>query len=156
MSQTSTTSSFGSGRRLPKRALELPGDAVRESPVASWFYTRPELRAALERYLCEELELPAGSVFVDYPEKPRMMGLDLLLLQRDGSIVRLAESGHAGLIDLPRIADGLYHSARVFRVLTMERRELSASLVLDLLAKPVEELEVLLGSERTVAGGVPR
>ncbi len=143
-------------RRLPKRALELPGDAVRESPVASWFYTRPELRAALERYLCEELELPAGSVFVDYPEKPRMMGLDLLLLQRDGSIVRLAESGHAGLIDLPRIADGLYHSARVFRVLTMERRELPASLVLDLLAKPVEELEVLLGSERTVAGGVPR
>lgn len=130
-------------RRLPKRALELSGDAVRELPLGSWFYTRPELREGLERYLCEELELPPGSVFVDYPEKPRMMGLDLLLLQRDGSIVRLAESGHAGLIDLPRIAEGLYHSARVFRVLTTERRDLPAGPVLGLLARPAEELETL-------------
>src|SRR5690606_26221107 len=124
----------------------IPGDALRDFPVGSWFYARPDLRAALEDRLCRELDLPAGSVFVDYPEKPRMMGLDLLLLQRDGRIVRIAESGHAGLIDLPRIADGLYHSARVFRVFTTERRQLDPSNLLDLLAQTPDEVSARLAA----------
>lgn len=128
-------------RRLPKRALEIPGDALRDSPVTGWLYSRPELRRALEERLAAELDLPPGGVFLDYPEKPRMMGLDLLLLQQDGRTVRLPESGHAGLIDLPRIADQLYHSARIFRVFTIERRRLSAEPLLELLAKSPAELD---------------
>jgi uncharacterized protein len=128
-------------RRLPKRVLELPGEAVRDSEMGRWYYRRPDLRRAVEAHLAVELDLPPGSVFLDYPEKPRMMGLDLLLLQRDGRIRRLPESGHAGLIDLPRIADQLYHSARVFRVFSTERRRLDAPVIEELMRMSEGELE---------------
>jgi uncharacterized protein len=121
-------------RRLPKRAIEISGEALRELPFSGWYYARPDLHAVLEAHVARELGLDPSEVFVDYPEKPRMMGLDLLLLQRDGAVVRLPQSGHAGLIDLPRVADQLYHSARVFRVFTMERRELAAEPLLELLS----------------------
>jgi uncharacterized protein len=133
-------------RRLPKRAVEISGDALRGLPFASWFYSRPGLRARLEERIAAELELPAGSVFVDYPEKPSMMGLDLLLLQRGGRVERLRESGHAGLIDLPRVADQLYHSARVLRVFTTQRREISEGALLDLLASEADSLDECLRS----------
>jgi HD superfamily phosphohydrolase len=121
-------------RRLPKRAIEIPGDRLRDLPFAEWFYADPRLRARLEDRLAAELGLPSGSVLLDYPEKPKMMGLDLLLLQRSGEVRRLPESGRAGLIDLPRVADGLYHSARVFRVFTLDRRELDGNAVLEILS----------------------
>ncbi len=133
-------------RRLPKRALEVQGDVLREMPVADWFYTRPDLRALLEERLAEALGLPEQGVFIDYPEKPRMMGLDLLLRQRDGNTVRLRESGFAGLIDLPRIADRLYHSARVLRVFTVERRSLAEQPIIELLGLDASSLESRLRS----------
>ncbi|MEX2572035.1 MAG: HD domain-containing protein [Gemmatimonadota bacterium] len=133
-------------RRLPKRVLELPGEAVRELGIAEWYYDRPDLQRKLEERIAGELELPTGSVFIDYPEKPHMMGLDLLLLQRDGGIVRLPERGHSGLIDLPRIADQLYHSARVLRIFSTERRTLAEGSILDLLAEPASRLESRLES----------
>ena len=133
-------------RRLPKRALEIPGDKLRGLPLADWFYDDPALRKEMEDRIAVELELEAGSVFIDYPEKPRMMGLDLLLLQRDGRTVRLPQSGHAGLIDLPRIADELYHSARVLRVFTAERRTVQEAPVLALVAMPQDVLRERLQS----------
>jgi HD superfamily phosphohydrolase len=126
-------------RRLPKRALEIPGETLRGLPLESWLYSDERLRRSLEDRIAEELSLPPGGVFLDYPTKPRMMGLDLLLLQRDGT-TRLTAGGRAGLIDLPRVADELYHSARVFRVFTTEPREISAGPLLDLLRLPAEEL----------------
>ncbi len=128
-------------RRLPKRAVEVQGDVLRETPIADWFYTRPDLRGLLEERLAEMLGLPEGGVFIDYPEKPRMMGLDLLLRQRDGNTVRLRESGFAGLIDLPRIADRLYHSARVLRIFTVERRSLPEQPIVDLLSLEASALQ---------------
>jgi uncharacterized protein len=128
-------------RRLPKRAAEIPGDALRDLPVASWFYDRGDLRRRVEDRLAMDLDLPAGDVFLDYPEKPRMMGLGLLLLQRDGETRRLPEAGYAGLIDLPRIADQLYHSARVFRVFTMERRQIPVAPLLELFGKEAGEID---------------
>lgn len=134
-------------RRLPKRALEIPGESLRNAPLADWFYDDEGLRRQLEDRLAEELDLPEGGLFLDYPEKPQMMGLDLLLRQRDGTTRRLTESGHAGLIDLPRIADQLYHSARVFRVFTMARRAVPAAPLLELLQLPPDALHSrLLGS----------
>lgn len=132
------------GRRLPKRALSLPGSALRGLAVEEWAGTDEELVRALELRLAAELELPHGGVFVDYPEKPRMMGLDLLLLERDGGVRRLTPTGRAGLIDLPRVADELYYTARVFRVFTLERRALDETRVLDLLALPAERLRARL------------
>lgn len=132
------------GRRLPKRALSLPGSALRGLAVEEWTGTDHELVHALELRLGEELALPHGGVFVDYPEKPRMMGLDLLLLERDGGVRRLTPTGRAGLIDLPRVAAELYYTARVFRVFTLERRELDEDRVLELLALPSERLRARL------------
>jgi uncharacterized protein len=132
-------------RRLPKRALELSGDAVRGLPGETWI-AEPALREALEARLAGELGTPEGGVLVDYPAKPRMMGLDLLLLLRSGGVQRLTESGRAGLIDLPRVADRLYHTARAFRVFTIGRRELAAEPLLELLCLSAGEARARLGA----------
>lgn len=130
-------------RRLPKRALEVPGDVVRSLPLKQWFGSEPDLRRLLESRLAAQWGLPAGSVFVDYPEKPRMMAVDLLLLSR-GTVQRLTPAGRAGLIDLPRVSDQLYHSARILRIFTMERRAASEEPVLALLRLPPEALRARL------------
>ncbi|HEY0153512.1 MAG TPA: HD domain-containing protein [Longimicrobium sp.] len=121
-------------RRLPKRALELPGEALRGLPAEEWLYEDGALRHALELRLAEELEIADGGVFVDYPEKPRMLGLELLLLRRDGAVQRLKDEGRSGLIDLPRVADELYYTARAFRIFTTERRTVTEKSILPLLS----------------------
>ena len=138
------------GRRLPKRALEIPGELLRETAVGDWFYEREPLRVRLEARLAAELGLEAGELFVDYPVKPRMMGLDLLLLTRDGVAQRLTESGRAGYIDLPRVSDELYHSARVFRVFTTERRELPEAPLVALLRLAPDALEARLARPEAI------
>jgi uncharacterized protein len=121
-------------RRLPKRALEVRGEALRGLPAEEWLNADLPLLHALERRLAVELEIEEGGVFVDYPEKPRMLGLDLLLLRRDGQVQRLADEGRAGLIDLPRVADELYYTARTFRVFTTDRRVIAEDAMLALLS----------------------
>ncbi len=132
-------------RWLPKRALELSGEALRGLPAQRWLYEQGDLVRALEDRLALELSLPPGSVFLDYPEKPQMMGLNLLL-RRGERTQRLTEGGWAGLIDLPRVSDELYHSARVFRVFTTERRHLPAERILPLLRLPAEAVSQQLAS----------
>ena len=127
-------------RRLPKRALEIAGDTLRDLPFQRWWYADEPLRHRLEDRLAADLQLEPGGLFLDYPEKPRMMGLDLLLLEPGAEPQRLTESGRAGRIDLPRVSDELYHSARVFRVFTTERREISAARLIDLLRMEPREL----------------
>jgi uncharacterized protein len=127
-------------RRLPKRALELPGDAVRGLPAEGWLSV-PAFRREVEEALASELAVAPGEVYLDYPEKPRMMDLDLLLRHRDGSVCRLTESGRAGFIDLPRIAGELYRSARVLRVFTGERRRVAPEELMGLLELEVGEVQ---------------
>ncbi|HKP76464.1 MAG TPA: hypothetical protein VJT67_13130, partial [Longimicrobiaceae bacterium] len=131
-------------RRLPKRALELPGEALRGLPAEEWLYAEPRLRHALELRLADELGLEPGGAFVDYPEKPRMLGLDLLLLRRGGEVHRLKDEGRAGLIGLPQLADELYYTARAFRVFATERRTLAPSAMLRLLRLDAAELRARL------------
>jgi HD superfamily phosphohydrolase len=121
-------------RRLPKRALEVPGEALRGLEGDVWLGQDSALREALEARLAAELGLSEGCVMADYPEKPRMMGLDLLMLRRSGAVQRLTETGRAGLIDLPRVSGELYHTARAFRIFTMERRQIDPDRVLSILA----------------------
>ena len=85
-------------------------------------------------------------VLIDYPEKPRMMGLDLLMLRRGGAVERLTESGTAGLMDLPRVSDELYYTARAFRVFTTERREVPADRVLPILELPADAARARLAA----------
>lgn len=131
-------------RTLPKRALEVPGEAIRGLPGEGWIVAGGALRDRLEARLAAELGMGEGCVMIDYPEKPRMMGLDLLMLRRSGQVERLTEGGTAGLIDLPRVSDELYHTARAFRVLTMERRELDADRVLSILHLSPEDARARL------------
>ncbi len=131
-------------RRLPKRALEIPGEELRGSVLEEWFYTDERLLSRLENALAAELYLPHGSVFIDYPMKPQMMGLDLLVLYREGETQRLTQSGRAGFIDLPRVSDELYHTARVLRVFTTERRQLEERPILELLGQSSTEIRARL------------
>ena len=45
--------------------------------------------------------------------------------------------GVEAMLDLPKVAGELYTTARVLRVFTFERREVSAELVLDRITRPV-------------------
>ncbi len=132
-------------RRLPKRSAEWWGDAL-DADVAEWFHERPGLRAALEDHLAAELGLEAGGFFLDYPAKPGMLQLDILMLRRDGTVQRLTSAGRAGLIDLPRLGRDLYHSARVLRVFTWARVRLDRpERILELVAAPEAEIVDLVG-----------
>ena len=53
-------------------------------------------------------------------------------------IERLGTGGRPGLLDLPRVAEELHRTARVLRVFTFERREVSADRVLDKISRPVQ------------------
>jgi len=121
----------------------MTGGEVRELPL-DWIATDHDLVGRMEETLAREMELPPGGVLLDYPSKPKMMGLDLLLDRRAGGTVRLGEGGRSGMIDLPRVADELYHSARVLRVFTVERREMDPERLLSRLRLPASELRALL------------
>lgn len=108
-------------RRLPKRAVELFGDAL-PAGIGSWLQERSDLVRDLEDRLAAEWGVPRGSVFVDYPSYPEMLRLDILLVRRTGEVQRLTEEGAEGLIDLPRLSRSLHHAARVFRVFVLGER----------------------------------
>jgi HD superfamily phosphohydrolase len=55
------------GRKLPKRALELPGSVLRGLAAEEWMPREGALVEALERRLASELGLPEGGVFVTIP-----------------------------------------------------------------------------------------
>jgi uncharacterized protein len=131
-------------RRLPKRALEIPAAALRGCASESWLPGDPELRAALESRLAVELGVEQGSVFLDYPTRERLLETDLLVLSSSGTILRSSQEGHPALLDLRRLADELYYTARAFRVFTVERREVDAARMLALLSLTAGELRARL------------
>ncbi|MGH7506937.1 MAG: HD domain-containing protein [Longimicrobiales bacterium] len=105
-------------RRLPKRAAEVAAADVGDGDAAAWLETDSPLKRRVEDGIAKELELPCGAVYLDYPEKSAMFGLDLLVQRRGGDVLRLGPAGRSGLIGLPRVADELYRTARVLRLLT--------------------------------------
>ncbi len=123
-------------RRLPKRALELTAADLRGRVVDDWLVTSPAEKRQLEDGLAKELGLEAGEVMIDYPAKRAMFQVDILVKRRDGEVARLESGGLRGLIDLPRLAEELYRTARVLRVFTFERRDLAAERVVDRITRP--------------------
>ena len=77
--------------------------------------------------------LAAGEVLLDFPAKTQMLGLDLPVLEKDGGVRRVTQAGMAGTIDLPKLSDELYRSARWLRVFTARRVQPGAGIVLDVL-----------------------
>jgi HD superfamily phosphohydrolase len=113
------------GRRIPKRALELTAADLAEIPVPSWLGTDSPRMRQLEDRLAKGLDLESGEVVVDYPVKAAMFQLNLLLEKRNGAVARVGPEGLPGVIDLPRVAEELYRTARVLRVFTFQRRKLA-------------------------------
>ena len=102
-------------RRLHKRALEIATGDLPE-PVPSWVWEDAPRLSRAEDALAARLGLGPGDLLVDYPHKARMLGLDLAIVRREGSVDRLGRGGWPGRMDLPRLADDLAESARRLRV----------------------------------------
>ena len=103
------------GRRLHKRAYECPAGSL-PANTAEWVADDRALTLAAEDALARELGLAPGDIILDFPTKPQMLGLDLPVLRRDGSVRRLTAEGWPDAINLPALSDQLYRSARVVRV----------------------------------------
>ena len=116
-------------RRLHKRAYECPAATLGEN-VGEWIASDYALTRRVENAFAAELGLPAGAVLLDYPAKTQMLGVDIPLQRRDGRVVHLTAEGWEGAINLPRLSDELYHSARRLRVLTANRAPVPAAEVL--------------------------
>ncbi|HET9426157.1 MAG TPA: HD domain-containing protein [Gemmatimonadaceae bacterium] len=131
------------GRKLYKRAFECPAaDLDRET--AEWIADDPALTMEVEDALATELGLSAGDLLLDYPTKTQMLGLDIPVRRRDGSIRRLTAAGWEGSINLPKLSEELYHSARWLRVFTKERMQLDRRKVVGLAALPGDEVRARL------------
>ncbi len=116
-------------RRLFKRALEVPAHALTHQDLEWLADDRARTRRA-EDALAKSVGLSPGELLLDYPRKERMLGLDLPLLARDGTVRRLTDAGIAGTLNLPILGEQLYQSARWLRVFTSSRLEMDASIVL--------------------------
>jgi HD superfamily phosphohydrolase len=108
-------------RRLPKRAAEVVAAEV-GGEEGAWVTADAPLKRRVEDALAEELGLAPRSAFLDYPRKPGMFQLDLLVRRRTGEVIRLGPGGRAGLIGLPSVSDELYRTARVLRLFTLDER----------------------------------
>ncbi len=101
-------------RRLYKRALELlPGEL---GEVPPWVWKGGERLDAAESALTRRAGLGPAELLIDFPHKTAMLGLDVAVARRDGSVARLTERGWPGRMDLPRMAEDLVESARRLRV----------------------------------------
>ena len=72
---------------------------------------------------------------IDFPFKPAMFQLDLLVRRRNGRSERLGKTGIPGVIDLPRVARELYRTSRVLRVFTFGKRSLAPDEVISLITE---------------------
>jgi hypothetical protein len=120
-------------RRLYKRALDLPASEVRTADP-EWVSEDPELVEQVEDALAGEAGLEPGELLLDFPSRHSMLGVDLPLKLRDGSVERLTDEGRAGHLGLPRIAAELYQSARRLRVFVARPVTLTLASVAALLA----------------------
>jgi HD superfamily phosphohydrolase len=139
-------------RRLHKRALEQPAAVLDGPESGEWLATDYPLTRRVEDAVAAELGLPPGTVLLDFPVKTQMLGLDLPMLRRDASVVRLTDHGWQGAIDLPRLSDELYRSARRLRVFTADRAPVPDAAFLALVASPAEEIRDRLARGRPLLG----
>ena len=111
--------------------MEVTAAEMGDRVVEDWALSETPLKRGVEDDLAEEVGLEPGEVFIDFPAKRAMFQLSLLVERRSGQVERLGAGGLSGLIDLPRVAEGLYTTTRVLRVFTFERRTLDRDRVLE-------------------------
>ena len=130
-------------RRLHKRALECPAADFDES-FGDWMVRDRSLTVAIEDRLAAELGLAPGELLLDYPAKTQMLGLDIPVLRRGGTVERLTAAGWEGAINLPTLSEQLYRSARWLRVFVARRVAVPRHRFVDALQRPEAELRALV------------
>jgi hypothetical protein len=138
-------------RRLYKRAFECPA-ADLPPDGGEWIADDHELTVAVEDALAREVGLSPGELLVDYPAKTQMLGLDIPILRRSGDVRQLTAEGLEGAIDLPKLSDQFYRTARWLRVFTCRRMSLDRRRVLDLVTRPAAEVRRILSEDRPLLG----
>lgn len=132
-------------RRLHKRAYECPA-AMLGDGVGEWIASDYRLTRQVEEAFARDLGLPPGAVLLDYPAKTQMLGVDIPMQRRDGRVVHLTAEGWEGALNLPRLSDELYRSARRLRVLTANRAPVPADEVLSVLRLDAAEVRTRLAT----------
>jgi hypothetical protein len=127
------------GRRLYKRAFECPA-ADLSGDDAEWIADDPQLTAVVENQLAREVGLRAGELLLDYPAKTQMLGLDLLIQRPFGDVRRVTASGWEGVINLPKLSEEFYRSARWLRVFTATRMAIDPRKMMAVATMPAEEV----------------
>ena len=138
-------------RRLHKRAYECPAATLGEE-VGEWIASDFHLTRRVEDAFARELGLPEGAVLVDYPAKTQMLGLDIPMQRRDGRVEQLTAAGWEGAINLPRLSDELYRSARRLRVFTTDRAAVPEQRVLSALREEAEVVRARLDAGTPLLG----
>jgi hypothetical protein len=69
-----------------------------------------------------------------------MLGVDIPMQRRDGRVVHLTAEGWEGALNLPRLSDELYRSARRLRVLTANRAPVPTERVVNVLRMEAGEI----------------
>ncbi|HEY4216196.1 MAG TPA: HD domain-containing protein [Gemmatimonadaceae bacterium] len=135
-------------RRLYKRAFETPA-ANLPADAGEWIADDRELTRSVENALATEIGLQPGELLLDYPAKTQMLGLDLLVQRPYGEVRRVTAAGWEGAINLPKISEEFYRSARWLRVYTSPRVALDPAKVVALASKSAAEVRALLnGAQR--------
>ena len=126
-------------RRLFKRAFQCPAGDL-PADAAEWIADDPTLTRRVEDALARELRLNPGELLLDYPTKTQMLGLDLPVQRRGGEVFRLTASSVGGAINLPKLAEEFYRSARWLRVFTCRPVRLDRDRVLALVTRSRDEV----------------
>ncbi len=133
-------------RRLYKRALDLPASDV-PADAQPWVVDDPALLERVEDSVAARVGLGHGELLLDFPARSSMLGVDLPLRTRGGTVERLTDAGRAGQLGLPRVADELYRSARRLRVFVARTPDRSLEGLPDLLTWPADEVARRLANE---------
>ena len=138
-------------RRIYKRAFECPA-ADLPADTGEWIADDRRLVMQVEDALAREVGLAPGELLMDYPAKTRMLGLDIPVLRRGGEVRQLTAAGWEGAMNLPKLSEQLYRSARWLRVFTCRRIVLDRRRLIDLIARPSDEVERLLATGHPLLG----
>ena len=113
--------------------LDCDGFLDSLAEVGEWIASDYPLTRRVEDALARELELPEGALLLDYPTKTQMLGLELPMLRANGHVELLTADGWEGAMNLPRLSDEFYQSARRLRVFTADRAPIPTDRVLRVL-----------------------
>jgi HD superfamily phosphohydrolase len=136
-------------RRLHKRAYECPAATLGDG-VGEWIASDYRLTMRAENALASELGLPPGGLLLDFPAKTQMLGLELPMQRRNGRIEQLTRAGWEGAINLPRLSDELYRSARQLRVFSSDRANTPAERLLPVLRLDAGDVRERLDEGRSL------